>query len=283
MKKKIHLHRSVVERLLLKRYSGVPFLAWRSTIKRDRVNTPQCVVDRRTRYDSLIRRTKGSFAVSWPTQLGEYHKITQIIGHWWALEAGFKGPVLPLLNSSKRRVTRSKDLVAIFCRAHFVFSFQLFFGSIVTFRLQRWSPWGHILKFLASKPQVLKNCPVLGSRRALFFKSFKFCRSPEKIFCRPCFSEITKNFFEDLFFEIAWKTFLKTLLFFSFENRCVRGLEHYCPWPREGLASEGLSLASDFFCPWPRALCPRLHLSPFKPNFEPLSPFSHINFYINFI
>ena len=30
----------------------------------------------------------------------------------------------------------------------------------------------------------------------------------------------------------------------------VLGLEHSCPWPREGLSSEGLSLAlaSDFFC-----------------------------------
>ena len=26
------------------------------------------------------------------------------------------------------------------------------------------------------------------------------------------------------------------------------GLEHSCPWPRECLSSEGLSLASDFFC-----------------------------------
>ena len=26
------------------------------------------------------------------------------------------------------------------------------------------------------------------------------------------------------------------------------GLEHSCPWPREGLSSERLSLASDFFC-----------------------------------
>ena len=45
------------------------------------------------------------------------------------------------------------------------------------------------------------------------------------------------------------------------------GLEHSCPWPREGLFSETLSLAlafaSDFFLcpwPWPRALYPRLHL-----------------------
>ena len=33
---------------------------------------------------------------------------------------------------------------------------------------QRWSPRGHILKSLASKPHVLENCPVLGSRTARF-------------------------------------------------------------------------------------------------------------------
>ena len=52
---------------------------------------------------------------------------------------------------------------------------------------QRWSPrgrpWprGHILKSLALKvkslawPQILENCPVLGSRTALFFEPWKFC------------------------------------------------------------------------------------------------------------
>ena len=51
-------------------------------------------------------------------------------------------------------------------------------------------------------------------------------RSPEK-----------KNF-EDLFF-------LRTRADVSL----VLGLEHFCPWPREGLSSETLSLplASDFF------------------------------------
>ena len=29
---------------------------------------------------------------------------------------------------------------------------------------------------------------------------------------------------------------------------CVLGLEHSFPWPRKGLSSEGLSLASEFFC-----------------------------------
>ena len=52
---------------------------------------------------------------------------------------------------------------------------------------QRWSPrgrpWprgrsrGHILKSLAlaSKPHVLENCPVLGSRTALYLERLKFC------------------------------------------------------------------------------------------------------------
>ena len=62
---------------------------------------------------------------------------------------------------------------------------------------ERWSsrgrPWprGHIwkplalaskVKSLASKPQVLENCPVLGLRTTLFFEWLKFCRSAEKKF-----------------------------------------------------------------------------------------------------
>ena len=35
-------------------------------------------------------------------------------------------------------------------------------------------PWPRSLKTLASKPQVLENCPVLGSRTALFFEPLKF-------------------------------------------------------------------------------------------------------------
>ena len=74
-----------------------------------------------------------------------------------------------------------------------------------------------------------------------------------------------KNFCEDLFFfffffflEIAGKIFVKTFFFFFGEHlRFVSlvlglGLEHSCPWPRECLSSERLSLAlalaSDFFC-----------------------------------
>ena len=115
---------------------------------------------------------------------------------------------------------------------------------------QRWSPRGHPRPrgrprghtfkslALASKPQVLENCPVLGSRTALFFQWQKFCRSAEKCFSRPFFLEIDgKRIFKTFFLR-------KTLAFVSL----ILGLEHFCPWP------------------WPRifflslVLCPRLHL-----------------------
>ena len=64
--------------------------------------------------------------------------------------------------------------------------------------VQRWSPrgrpWpqGHILKSLAlvSRPQVLENYPVLGSRTALFFELLKFCGAHEKFFGKRFFVEI---------------------------------------------------------------------------------------------
>ena len=65
---------------------------------------------------------------------------------------------------------------------------------------QRWSPrgrpqgcpQGHILKSLAlaSRPQVLKNWPVLGSRTAIFFELLKFCGAPEKLFGKRFFVKI---------------------------------------------------------------------------------------------
>ena len=84
---------------------------------------------------------------------------------------------------------------------------------------QRWSPrgrpWprgrprGQILKSLAlaSRPQVLENWPVLGSRTALFFELLKFCEALEKFFGKRVFVEIArKNFCEDLFFFFFWRT-----------------------------------------------------------------------------
>ena len=81
---------------------------------------------------------------------------------------------------------------------------------------QRWSPrgrpWprgrprGHIFKSLAlaskvkslalaSRPQVLENWPVLGSRTALFFGKLKFCGAVEKFFGKGFFVEIAFFFF----------------------------------------------------------------------------------------
>ena len=148
---------------------------------------------------------------------------------------------------------------------------------------QRWSPrgrpWprgrprGQILKSLAlalkvnslalaSRPQVLENWPVLGSRTAVFFELLKFCGALEKFFGKHFFMKIAwkifvKTFFFFFFLEIAWKIFVKTFYFFFFWRALALvslvlglGLEHSCPWPREVLSSERLSLAlaSDFFC-----------------------------------
>ena len=66
---------------------------------------------------------------------------------------------------------------------------------------QRWSPRGQILKSLAlaskvkflalaSRPQVLENWPVLGSRTALFFGTLKFCGALEKFFGKRFLVEI---------------------------------------------------------------------------------------------
>ena len=72
-------------------------------------------------------------------------------------------------------------------------------------RHQRWSsrerPRGQILKFLAlaskvkslalaSRPQVLENWPVLGSRTAVFFELLKFRGAFEKFFGKRYFVEI---------------------------------------------------------------------------------------------
>ena len=158
---------------------------------------------------------------------------------------------------------------------------------------QRWSPrgrpWprgrprGQILKSLAlalaskvkslalaSRPQVLENWPVLGSRTALFFGKLKFCGAVEKFFGKRFFVEIAWKIFVKTFFffflEIAWKIFVKTFFFFFLESTCA-----LCPWSLAsrvsvlGKAVLGLGLGLGFFLcpwpwPWPRALCPRLHL-----------------------
>ena len=111
----------------------------------------------------------------------------------------------------------------------------------------------------ASRPQVLENWPVLGSRTALFFGMLKFCGALEKLFGKRFLVEIAwKIFVKTFFFSFGdrLKNFCEELFFFSGEHlRFVSlvlglGLENSCPWPRERLSSERLSLAlaSDFFC-----------------------------------
>ena len=65
----------------------------------------------------------------------------------------------------------------------------------------------------------------------------------QKFRLRLYIGDCLENFFEDLFF---WRTLATVSLVLGL------GLEHSCPWPREVLSSERLSLAlalaSDFFC-----------------------------------
>ena len=59
----------------------------------------------------------------------------------------------------------------------------------------RGRPRRDILKSLASRPQVLENWPVLGSRTALFFELLKFCGAPEKFFEDVFFRRLLEKFF----------------------------------------------------------------------------------------
>ena len=121
----------------------------------------------------------------------------------------------------------------------------------------------------ASSPRKL-TCPRLED--SIIFLIVKILWSAWKIIWKTFFcGDRLKNFCEDLFFswrslekllwrpffflEIAWKIFVKTFFFFWRALALVSlvlglGLEHSCPWPRECLSSERLSLAlaSDFFC-----------------------------------
>ena len=109
---------------------------------------------------------------------------------------------------------------------------------------------------LASRPQVLENWPVLGSRTAVFFELLKFCEALEKFFGKRFFVEIACKIFGKTFFFCfgehlrlcPWSLALASSIpVLGLESVCPR---KGCPWPWPRI----------FLCPWPRALCPRLHL-----------------------
>ena len=113
-------------------------------------------------------------------------------------------------------------------------------------KVQRWSPRGHTFKSLAWKPQVLKNCPVRGSRTTLFFEWLKFWRSAEKCFSRPFFLKIDRNKFFKTFF------LRKTLAFVSLVLGL--GLEHSCSWTWPRIFFVSLALATSLVSSIPSLL-----------------------------
>ena len=125
-------------------------------------------------------------------------------------DAGFTQTQLSSANSCCPRIYYCHSCVIVFlsmCVLNGVYCYISLFISIsskfaalffIGTKWQRWSPrglpWprGHILKSLAlaSRPQVLENWPVLGSRTALFFELLKFCGALEKFFGKRIFVEI---------------------------------------------------------------------------------------------
>ena len=166
------------------------------------------------------------------------------------------GPTPNWIAANNKNVTKNTIVSSV--------SFSIFVylrRAILVTLHQRWSPRGrpwpreHILKSLAltmaSKPQVLENCPVLGSRTALFFEPLKFCwKAPEtsQKICEDFFlfsssgNSLKKNFedlfrqkkiFEDLFLRLFEKLFWKPSYFSENPCACVLGP---WPWPWEGLS-----------------------------------------------
>ena len=96
---------------------------------------------------------------------------------------------------------------------------------------------------------------ILWSAWKIFWKTF-FCGDRKKNFCEDLFFfwDRLKNFCEDLFFFFFGRSPKKFLWFWRalalVSLVLGLGLEHSCPWPRECLSLERLSLAlaSVFFC-----------------------------------
>ena len=115
-------------------------------------------------------------------------------------------------------------------------------------------PRGQILKSLAlaSRPQVLENWPVLGSRTALFFWIVKILWSAWKIFWKTFFVEIAwKNFVKTFFFFFGdrLKNFCEDLFFFGKHLRlCWPRAFLFLAWRVSVLGKAVLGLGLGFFC-----------------------------------
>ena len=138
------------------------------------------------------------------------------------------------------------------------FKIRIFYYSAITlYYFQRRSSRGQILKSLALalRPQVLEKlaCPRLED--STIFWIVKILWSAWKNFFgkRFLWSSLEKFLWRTFFFWNRLKNFCEDLFFLESTCACAcvlgLGLEHSCPWPRECLSSERLSLAlaSDFF------------------------------------
>ena len=79
---------------------------------------------------------------------------------------------------------------------------------------------------LATKPQVLKNCPVLGLRTALFSEWLNFVDRQKNIFLYRFFRDCKKKFLKVFFFRTF--AFVSLVLGLGLESVCPR---KGCPWP----------------------------------------------------
>ena len=134
---------------------------------------------------------------------------------------------------------------------------------------------------LASRPQVLENWPVLGSRTAVFFELLKFCGALEKFFGKRVFMEIAlkifvktffffgdrlKNFCEDLFFFWRALALVSLVLGLGLESVCPR---KGCSWPWPRIFFVSLALASSLVSSTPPLVIIQLRASGTVPLIEP--------------
>ena len=109
---------------------------------------------------------------------------------------------------------------------------------------------------LASKPQVLENCLVLGSRTALIFELLKFCRLMKKFLKTFIFGERLKKILKPFFSFFFFGEHLRLCPLSLAWSIPVLNLERVCswksclwPWPR--IFFESLALALSLVSPTP--------------------------------